>query len=68
MSQQAQNVTKQTLVLSLELVNGLANYLGTRPHNDVDNLIMRLRQEVGPQLQPKPELVVPNAKKEEATA
>lgn len=68
MSQQAQNVTKQTLVLSLELVNGLANYLGTRPHNDVDNLIARLRQEVGPQLQPKPELVVPNAKKEEANA
>lgn len=44
---------KQQFTLSLELVNGVANYLGTRPHNEVDGLVRRLREEVQPQLTPQ---------------
>lgn len=46
----SKNLAPKTLTFSLELVNALANYLGTRPHNEVDQLVQQVRIEVQPQL------------------
>jgi hypothetical protein len=40
--------------LSQELLNGIVAHLGTRPYQEVFQLIKAIEKEVGPQLQPEP--------------
>lgn len=37
--------------LTISLLNGLLNYLGSRPYGEVANLIQSMQQQVAPQLQ-----------------
>ena len=41
----------KTLTLSTELVNAVLQYLGTRPFQEVNQLISGLQAEAGPQVQ-----------------
>ena len=45
---------KTPVTLPLGLVNGILNYLGTRPYVEVFQIIQELQAQVVPQLQPKP--------------
>lgn len=45
----------QDVTLKLSLLNGLLNYLGTRPYGEVAQIIAALQEQVAPQLQtPQP--------------
>ena len=44
----------QDVNLKLSLVNGILNYLGTRPYVEVQGVISAIQAAVVPQLQPKP--------------
>ena len=44
----------QDVNLKISLVNGILNYLGTRPYVEVFQLIQELQAQVVPQVQPKP--------------
>lgn len=41
----------QKVEVTLNLVNGLLNYLGSRPFVEVADLIMAIREQVTPQIQ-----------------
>lgn len=41
----------QKVEVTLNLVNGLMNYLGSRPYVEVADLIMAIREQVTPQIQ-----------------
>ena len=41
----------QKVQVTLNLVNGLLNYLGSRPYVEVADLIMAIREQVTPQVQ-----------------
>lgn len=41
----------QKVTLSLNLVNGLMQYLGSRPYVEVADLILAVREQVTPQIQ-----------------
>ena len=41
----------QKVELSLSLVNGMMQYLGTRPYVEVADLILATREQVTPQIQ-----------------
>lgn len=41
----------QKVQVSLNLVNGLLNYLGSRPYVEVADLILAIREQVTPQVQ-----------------
>lgn len=57
-------MNEQNITLSLGLVNGVLNYLGTRPYGEVFQLVQAIQEQAIPQL-PVPE-VKPEA--EPATA
>jgi len=44
-------VQDQKVEVTLNLVNGLLNYLGSRPFVEVADLIMAVREQVTPQIQ-----------------
>lgn len=41
----------QDITLKLSLINGLLNYLGTRPFAEVANVIQAIHEQVVPQIQ-----------------
>ncbi len=41
----------QDVTLKLSLINGLLNYLGTRPYAEVANVIQAVHDQVAPQIQ-----------------
>jgi len=41
----------QKVEVTLNLVNGLLNYLGSRPYVEVADLILAIREQVTPQVQ-----------------
>ena len=41
----------QDIKLKLSLINGLLNYLGTRPYAEVANVIQAVHEQVAPQIQ-----------------
>ena len=41
----------KTAALSIDLINGILNYLGTKPFIEVANLIKGIQEQVGPQVQ-----------------
>ena len=41
----------QKVQVTLNLVNGLLNYLGSRPYVEVADLILAIREQVTPQVQ-----------------
>lgn len=41
----------QEVTLKLSLINGLLNYLGTRPYAEVANVIQAIGEQVSPQIQ-----------------
>lgn len=43
----------QSINLSVDLVNNLLNYLGTKPFMEVAGLIGRIQEEAGPQVPPE---------------
>ena len=53
-------MNEQNITLSLGLVNGVLNYLGTRPYGEVFQLVQAIQEQAIPQLP------VPEAKPEEA--
>ena len=53
--------TIEFLTLSAPLVNALLGYLGSRPYVEVEALIMGIREQVAPQLQPPAEPAEPKA-------
>lgn len=55
-------MNEQNITLTLGLVNGVLNYLGTRPYGEVFQLIQAIQEQAIPQLP------IPEAKPEEATA
>lgn len=44
-------MNNQKVEVSMNLVNGLLNYLGSRPYVEVADLILAIREQVTPQLQ-----------------
>jgi hypothetical protein len=40
------------ITLDLQLLNGILGYLGTRPYNEVFQLVSAIHNEVAPQVQP----------------
>ena len=48
------------LILSTQLVNGVIGYLGSRPYEEVADLILAVREQVTPQIQ------VPTPQEQEA--
>ena len=44
-------MNEQKVQVTLNLVNGLLGYLGSRPYVEVADLIMALREQVQPQVQ-----------------
>lgn len=44
-------MSDQKVELSLNLVQGLMNYLGSRPYVEVADLVMAIREQVAPQVQ-----------------
>ncbi len=44
-------MNEQTINLSLNLVNGVLQYLGTRPYAEVTNLIQAIQEQAIPQVQ-----------------
>ena len=44
-------MNEQKVQVTLNLVNGLLGYLGSRPYVEVADLVMALREQVQPQLQ-----------------
>lgn len=40
----------QNVTLTLSLINGLLNYLGTRPFAEVANVIQAIHEQVAPQI------------------
>ena len=54
----------QKVAVTLNLVNGLLNYLGSRPFVEVADLIGAIREQVTPQIQ----VPTPTAAPEEAPA
>lgn len=55
----------QDVKLKLSLINGLLNYLGTRPFMEVADIIMAVREQAQPQIQ-MPAEVVPAEKPADA--
>lgn len=47
----------KTLNLSTELVNAVLQYLGTRPFQEVNQLINGIQAEAGPQVTQEPEVL-----------
>jgi hypothetical protein len=45
------NIMPKTLTLSTDLVNAVLQYLGTRPFQEVAQLINGIQSEAGPQVQ-----------------
>lgn len=45
--------------LNIDTINMILNYLGTRPFNEVANMVQAIRDEVLPQLQPAEQPVEP---------
>lgn len=45
----------QKVELSVELVNAILNYLGTKPFVEVAGLINKIQEEAGPQVPPAEE-------------
>ena len=43
--------------LSLNLVNAVLTYLGTRPYGEVFQMVQAIQQEAAPQVQPETETV-----------
>ena len=43
----------QSINLSVELVNAVLNYLGSRPFVEVAGLITKIQEEAGPQIPPE---------------
>lgn len=41
----------QDVKIKLSLINGLLNYLGTRPYAEVANVIQAVHEQVAPQIQ-----------------
>lgn len=41
----------QDVTLKLSLINGLLNYLGTRPYAEVANVIQAIHEQAAPQIQ-----------------
>ena len=48
-------MNEQNITLSLGLVNGVLNYLGTRPYGEVFQLVQAIQEQAIPQL-PVPEV------------
>lgn len=48
---ESRNQMPKTLSLSTELVNAVLQYLGTRPFQEVNQLINGIQSEAGPQVQ-----------------
>lgn len=49
-------MNEQNITLSLGLVNGILNYLGTRPYGEVFHLVQTIQEQAIPQLpEVKPE-------------
>lgn len=48
-------MNEQNITLSLGLVNGVLNYLGTRPYGEVFQLVQAIQEQAIPQL-PMPEV------------
>ena len=46
--------------LSLTLVNAVLQYLGTRPYQEIFQLVQAIQGEAGPQVQPEPEAAALN--------
>jgi hypothetical protein len=44
-------MNEQSITLSLNLVNGVLQYLGTRPYAEVTNLIQAIQEQAIPQVQ-----------------
>lgn len=55
-------MNEQTVTLSLGLVNGVLQYLGTRPYGEVFQLVQAIQEQAIPQIP------MPEAKAEEVTA
>lgn len=55
-------MNEQNITLTLGLVNGVLNYLGTRPYGEVFQLVQAIQEQAIPQLP------VPEVKPEEAPA
>lgn len=53
-------MNEQNITLTLGLVNGVLNYLGTRPYGEVFQLVQAIQEQAIPQLP------VPEVKHEEA--
>jgi hypothetical protein len=51
-------MNEQTITLSLNLVNGILQYLGTRPYAEVTNLIQAIQEQAIPQIK-VPEVAEP---------
>lgn len=47
-------MNEQNITLSLGLINGILQYLGTRPYGDVFQLVQAIQEQVIPQI-PVPE-------------
>jgi len=48
-------MNEQTITLPLNLVNGVLQYLGTRPYGEVYQLVQALQQVAAPQLTEAPQ-------------
>jgi hypothetical protein len=46
--------------LSLNLVNAVLQYLGTRPYQEIFQMVQAIQQEAAPQVQPEPEAAALN--------
>ena len=49
------------ITLDLQLLNGILAYLGTRPYNEVFQLVSAIHAEVAPQVQPQAQPPVEDA-------
>ena len=49
------------ITLDLQLLNGILGYLGTRPYNEVFQLVSAIHNEVAPQVQPPAQAPVEDA-------
>lgn len=58
-------MNEQTITLSLGLINGILNYLGSRPYSEVAAIVQAIQEQAIPQL-PTPETKAESAPAEAA--
>jgi hypothetical protein len=57
-------MSEQNITLTLSLLNGVMQYLGTRPYGEVFQLVQAIQEQAGPQVkatEPTPEPEAPVA-------